>query len=197
MEIANKGALILSKIPTIKGIFVTGALAMNNADENSDIDLMIVTKKNFLWTTRLASYLLLNLMNIKVRKPNDKKEEDRLCLNIWLDESSLNWNKNDRNIYSAHEIAQVRPIIDKENIYREFLWKNKWILDYWPNSVKIEKTKHGKKKRIIKTAFLERLCFFIQYNYMKPKISKEKVSLHMAIFHPDDWGKLVLKRLSS
>ncbi len=197
IEIAKKNASALAKLPTIKGVFITGALAMNNAEEESDIDLMIITKKNHLWLTRLFAYLVLRVINSAVRKPNDKNQKDKLCLNIWLDESALSWGKKDRNIYSAHEIAQVNPIVDKENIYQRFLQKNKWILDYWPNSVRIEDIKDKIKGNVKINNLLERICFWIQYKYMAKRITREKIGLHKAIFHPRNWGEVVLRKLST
>ena len=194
--IAKKNASLLAKFPIIEGVFITGALAMNNAEEESDIDLMIITKKNCLWTTRLLTYLVLRIMNYGVRKPGDINQKDKLCLNIWLDESALSWDRKDRNIYSAHEIAQVVPIVDKENISQRFLQKNGWILDYWPNSVRIEEVR-DKNKKNVKINTFERICFWIQYKYMAKKITREKIGLHRAIFHPTNWGEVVLKKLSS
>lgn len=204
IEIARKNASLLAKFPTVKGVFITGALAMNNAREESDIDLMILTKKNSLWLTRLIAYLVLRVMNSAVRKPNDEEQKDKLCLNIWLDESALSWDKKDRNIYSAHEIAQVVPIVDKENIYQRFLHKNRWILDYWPNAARVQSTKYKVRsgnllstKYCVLCTFFEMLAFKLQYLYMKPKITREVVTLHKAIFHPKNWGKEINELLSA
>ncbi len=197
IKIAQKASGLLKKIPTIKGIFITGALAMKNADKNSDIDLMIITRKNLLWLTRPFVYLVLGIMNYGVRRPNDINQKDKFCLNIWLDELALSWGKCDRNIYSAHEIAQVIPIVNKENIHQRFLQKNRWILDYWPNSVRIEDTKDKIKGNVKINNLLERISFWIQYRYMKRKITREKIDLHKAIFHPKDWGKEINELLSA
>jgi len=202
---AKKKASLLAKLPTVKGVFITGALAMNNADEESDIDLMIIAKKNRLWMTRLAVYLILRIMNSAVRKPNDKDQKDKLCLNIWLDELALSWDKKDRNIYSAHEIAQASPIVNKENIHQRFLQKNRWILDYWPNAVRVNYElrimNYAKSPLyvILNSLFLifEKLAFKIQYLYMKPKITREVVTLHKAVFHPRNWGKEINELLFS
>jgi len=179
---------------------------MNNAKEESDIDLMIITKRNRLWLTRLTSYLVLRMMNYAVRKPNDKDQKDKLCLNIWLDESALSWGKKDRNIYSAHEIAQVVPIVDKENVHQRFLQKNRWILDYWPSAVRLSSMQYvvrSMQKSILHSTFyvllswFNKLAFKLQYLYMKPKITREVVTLHKAIFHPRNWGKEINELLSA
>lgn len=197
IEIAKRNAYLLIKIPTILGVFITGALAMNNAKEESDIDILIITKRNLLWITRLFVYLVLRILNSGVRKYGDVNQKDKLCLNVWLDESALVWDKKDRNIYSAHEIAQVNPIEEKCNIYQRFLQKNVWILDYWPNSVRIDNVKYKIKNNNNKESLIEKLSYYFEYKYMRKKITREKVGKHRAIFHPRNWGDEVLKKLSS
>lgn len=209
LKIAENASKILSFIPTVKMVAVTGSLAMVNSDRNSDIDLMIITTKGALWTTRLFAYLLIWLFGIQTRKPNDSKEKDKLCLNVWLDESDLIWKKSDRNLYTAHEIAQIVPLINKNNTYEKFLWKNRWILEYWPNAVraagyKDTKILSNKKKMHSISLYLlhfislvEKMAFKIQYLYMKNKISRETVTKTRALFHPQDWAKTVLTRLQA
>jgi D-beta-D-heptose 7-phosphate kinase/D-beta-D-heptose 1-phosphate adenosyltransferase len=209
MEIAKRAAKVLSFIPTIKMVAVTGSLAMENASEESDIDLMIVSKKGTLWSTRLLSYLVIWLFGIKTRKPKDTNEKDSLCLNIWLDESDLVWGKTQRNIYTAHEIAQIVPLTNKEEIYEKFLYKNKWILNFWPNSVKIRNPniEIRKKLEFSKFKFLNIVSDFVlstsnliaykmQYLHMRSKITREVATPTRALFHPQDWSKVVLSRLS-
>ena len=198
LKIAKKAALVLSKISTIKLVVVTGALAMKNADKNSDIDLMIVTKKQTLWTTRIISYSTLLLSGFKVRKPRDKNQKDKLCLNMWLDEDDLVWKKDDRNIYSSHEIIQMVPLRNKNKTHERLLSQNSWILNFWPNAVDIKETsKFTRSKKYKKHSFFERLAFKLQYQYMKNKISREVVTPTRAIFHPNDWGKVVVSKLTS
>lgn len=202
--IAKKAAKIIGKIPTVRLVAVTGALAMMNATDESDIDLMIITRVGTLWTTRFLTYLVLSVAGFPLRKPRDTAQKDKLCLNIWLDETSLAWNIKDRNIYTAHEIAQIIPLVNKFETYQKFLVENKWILGYWPNAVVIEdkiSNKKGKEKIYGKVstigAFIEKFTFWFQFHYMKKKITREIIIPQRAIFHPNDWGALVLKKLSS
>lgn len=196
MSFAKKVSNILGRIPPVKFIGITGALAMMNAGKESDIDLMIITKNGRLWTTRLICYFVTLLLGFKTRRPKSKFEKDRLCLNMWLDESDLVWNKKDRNIYTAHEIAQVIPLVNKDKTYEKFLNSNKWILDYWPNSVKIA-SKATETLSSSQSGFIERILFRLQYLYMKPKITREVVTKTRAIFHPNNWGKQVQDKLTS
>lgn len=197
LQEALKIAKILGLIPGIKMIGVTGSLAMGNSVEEGDIDLMIVTKVGNLWTTRLFVYLVIHLLGIKRRKPKDSEQKDRLCLNIWLDENSLSWNKKDRNIYTAHEIAQIIPLVNKGMVYEKLISSNKWIYDYWPSAVVINSLPIKDDGLIKKTNIFEKIAFKLQYLYMRNKITRESVTPTHAFFHPEDWGKIILGRLSS
>ncbi len=193
MQLAKKAAKILAKIPSIKMVAVTGSLAMANANDDSDIDLLIVCKANTLWTTRLVVYGLLKLGRFQLRKPQDKNEKDKLCLNMWLDETKLEWG-NERNFYTAHEICQIVPLVNKAKSYESFLNANKWIKDFWPNAVRINNAQLiiNSDHKFVK--ILNSIAFKIQAFYMRKKITTEKISLNHAFFHPVDWSKEVEKR---
>jgi predicted nucleotidyltransferase len=201
MEIAQRASKIISLIPTVRMIAVTGSLAMENSDNESDIDLMVITKAGSLWTTRLFTYMVIHALGLSTRKPNDSQQKDKLCLNMWLDEDDLIWRK--RNFYSAHEIAQIVPLVNKGETYEQFLYKNKWILNYWPNSVRISnlesriRNKYSRFK-ILDSIFMvvEKLAFRFQYRHMKPRITHETVTSTRALFHPHDWSKIITRRLS-
>lgn len=202
--IAKKAAKILSKISTVKFVGITGSLAMMNANENSDIDLMIITSRGTLWSSRLVILVLLVILDIPFRRAGKRDEANKLCLNMWFDELDLVWSKSDRNIYTSHEIAQIIPLVNKDQTYEKFLYQNKWILDYWPNAVCVNEKVKVKSEKVFRFSFLdfplrilEKLAFKIQYLYMKSKITRELVTPTRAIFHPQDWGKVVLTKLNS
>ncbi|HTK03530.1 MAG TPA: hypothetical protein VL401_02050 [Alphaproteobacteria bacterium] len=205
LKLAKKAAKILAKIPTIKFVGITGSLAMMNSNKDSDIDLMIITKTGTMWTTRLLVHCLLFTVHYPLRRPNIKKQKDMLCINLWLDENDLIWNKADRNIYTAHEIAQVVPLVNKNQTYEKFLWENKWILDFWPNAIDRELLAISNKpleKPLIATGYslitsiVEKIAFKLQYFYMRKKITRETITPTKALFHPQDWGKVVLEKLN-
>lgn len=196
---AKKAAKILSLLPTVKMVAVTGALAMNNANEESDIDFLTITKRGSLWTTRLLAMTLLKVFGIPRRKYGEKSTKDKLCLNIWLDENDLAWSKKSRNIYTSHEISQIIPLINKDQIYEKFLSKNTWITDYWPNATSVKAGKEKKRKRREKRRmvirFIEPLARKSQYWYMKDKITRETVTPTCALFHPVDLASFISLKL--
>ena len=204
MRLARKAADVIALIPTVKMVGITGALAMENATKESDIDLITITKQNTLWLTRLATMVLLKVAGIKTRRFGDKNEEDKLCLNMWLDETDLIFRK--RNVYTAHELAQIVPLVNKDGTYEMFIEKNNWIKDYWPNAIRganfsrSTKKGHASIKVLSKISDLvlkplELLSWKLQLWYMNKKITREVVTKTRELSHPYDWGAFVTKKL--
>lgn len=196
MIIARKAAKLMSYVPSVKMVAVTGSLAMENSIVGSDIDLFIITAKSKLWSSRILIYFFLKIYNFSIRVPDDVIQKDKLCLNMWFDDGDLVW-REPRNIYTAHEIAQITPLLNKDKTYEKFMSKNKWILDYWPNAVRINNNKFKINNSSQGVSIIEKLAFRLQYLHMRNKISREVITPSRAIFHPKDWSKTVLGRLTS
>lgn len=203
IAIANKATRLLSKIPTVKMVGLTGALAMRNTNDDSDIDLMVITREGTLWITRMLSYVLLKVFGMKMRKPGSQDQKDKMCLNIWIDETDLFWEKGSQNIFTAHEIAQIEPLFDRGGVYKNVMEKNSWLKRYWPNAV--QKRYYTKKftdnvySKVFVLPFLlfEPLARSIQMAYMKNKVTRETVTPTKALFHPVDWSSIVMDRLQN
>lgn len=176
----------LKLIPWIKLVAVTGALAMNNSDQGDDIDLMIVTSANRLWLTRL---LVLFFLSPYLRR--GKKINNRLCLNLWLDETALAISRHD--LYIAHEICQAKPIFERDNTYQKFIRANIWVKRYLPNALQGPTLKFNSPKGSDPIGFLESLAFRLQFWYMLSKMTSERVGRHFAFFHPRPTGKIVME----
>ncbi len=180
--IAEKVGESLKKFPFIEAVFVTGALAMNNCPKDDDIDLMIITSPNTLWITRFFVNLYLQRLR---RHPGQTSAPDKICPNLWLDTNNLVLHTH--NIYTAHEILQAKCIFDRGSVHYQFLTQNSWVKKYLPVAYtqSIKKTEY----RTLNTEYLvfwpfNVLAFLIQYLYMKPKMTTEKVGLGFAFFHP-------------
>jgi len=130
--IAKKAARFLRLILTIKMVAVTGALAINNSQNDDDIDFLIVTQTDRLWLTRIQAVLLIELMGMR-RRAQDVEVTDKLCLNIFLDENHLALPRNKRNLFTAHEIALMKLLWQRDNVYQKFLKENQWIKRFLPN----------------------------------------------------------------
>lgn len=187
---------ILSKIPFIKLIGISGSLSMKNSNYNDDIDMFFITRKNTLWIGRLLVLMVLIISRQK-RNKGQKTGKDKICPNMFLSENELTTEHYRRNLYMAHEISQLRVLYNKDGIYDKFMFQNKWIRDYLPN-LKVNKissdSKKNKKTFLIDNLlqFINSLFYAIQVVYMKKSMTIERVNAHMAMFHPVDKGALIM-----
>ena len=115
---------LLSKLPFIRMLTITGSLAVNNArSKNDDIDLFIVTKKNRLWISRILVVLFMLFA---------KKKNVFLCPNYLITEDEKNLEISSKNIYTARELVNMVPVFNHK-LYLEFMRKNNWISEFFPN----------------------------------------------------------------
>lgn len=205
LRTAKKAAAILSKIPTIYLIGISGNLAMNNAKIEDDIDFFIITKKNTLWLSRLLMLFVLTFLG-KRRKWKEKNVKDKICVNMLIDETALKMPK--QNLYTAHEVVQMRPIFERNGTHGRFIDANRWVGRYLPN------IKHGTTQknttpnntenffsvvlcRVLFGSVFEYLAKRIQLYFIKKHQTTETVSNHFLAFHPIDYQGKILKEYNN
>ncbi len=184
---------LLSAIPTVEYIGVSGSLSMNNATYSDDIDFFITTRPGTLWITRFLVTAFLFLSNQK-RKRKKGEVRDKICPNMFLASDSLSFLGTRKSLFTAHEIVQLKTLYDKKNICDELLIKNKWLNYFLPN-VEIPQTKKNNDELNIFDFLLkpiEKIAYFLQYKYLKRHKTGETVSKNRAMFHPTDKQKIIL-----
>jgi len=112
----------LARLPFVRMVTLTGALAMRNAHENDDFDYLIVTKAQRVWLARGFAIALVYL---------GKLRGITICPNYVLSEDSLEQQRKD--LYIAHEITQMVPIYGHE-LYWDMRQANLWTIDSLPNA---------------------------------------------------------------
>ena len=112
----------IARLPFIRMVAVTGSLAVNNTENRADIDYFIVTEPGHLWTCRA---LALTLGRLAVHQGIN------LCPNYLVTTNTLAFP--DRNLYAAHEIAQMIPLYGLVT-YAEIRRQNAWVADFLPNA---------------------------------------------------------------
>jgi len=189
MPIAIKAANILSLIPSVQLVGLSGSLSMENCNEADDIDFFIITSQNSLWITRIIIYSLLLLLKMNRRK-NDNFAMNKICVNMYVSEEELEINRE--NLFTAHEITQLKVLVNKNKIYERFLYANKWISRFLPNSTISKQKNSSKKNTHKKLQLINKFLYWSQYLYMRRSITKERISLAKAEFHPKDKTEHVL-----
>jgi predicted nucleotidyltransferase len=144
IKTARKVGDILIRFPYVRGIAISGSLSKNYADDESDIDLFIITAPNRLWIARTFMHALKKLTFLVNR-------EDYFCMNYYIDEQQL--EIAEKNIYTATEVVTLIPI-QGDITFANFFNANAWTRDYLPNHIMRVSTAKAVKKNAYK-AFIE------------------------------------------
>lgn len=123
----RKIAWILRFVPFVRMVGTTGRLAMKNASVKSDWDLLIATKHGKIWTGRTLVTVLMHLLG---KRRYGSKISDRVCLNFFVTDESLEVTTKD--LYSANEYMFLLPLYGWET-YVRFQIKNHWIKGMKPH----------------------------------------------------------------
>lgn len=129
---------LLAWIPTIEVLGVSGAVAVYNADEQGDIDLFVIAQANTLWFTRACILLVLLVLG--------KRSSRGFCLNMLLASDALLLSKEKQDIYTAHEVMQLLPLVTRHQTYEAFIQANAWIETLLPN---VYRNKVHQMKKVI------------------------------------------------
>ena len=195
--------------PQIKLVGLSGSISMMNAVMDDDIDLFIITAKNKLFTGRFIALLFAQLLYLRRKRITNYElrinEKNKVCLNLFFDESNLTVPKFKQSEYVAHEVLQMKPIINKSQTYEKFLQANLWVIKIFPNS-KLE-TRNPKQAqnsnfenlnlfrtsifgfRILIGNWIETMLKKFQLRLINRHKTTEIITSNQLWFHPKDFGK--------
>lgn len=119
---ALRYARAVGSLPFVRMVAITGALAVGNATEGADIDLLIVTEPGRVWLTRASTIAIVRIA---------AREGHQLCPNYLLAEHVLASDETD--LYAAHELVQMVPVVGVDT-YRRLREANAWTARQLPNA---------------------------------------------------------------
>lgn len=118
----------LRMVPFVRLIFASGSLSMDNTDELSDLDIIIVAKHGRIWLTRLLVAGLLSLLGRR-RKHDDRIAPDKICPNHFITDASLAIPF--RSMYTAQLYANLVPLVVTDHqLLKDFQIANEWLFHY-------------------------------------------------------------------
>ncbi len=114
-------------IPFVKGIFLTGSVSIQAAQDHSDIDLLVICRLKTLWLVRIYMTIFFDILTIRRKGKNIR---DKLCLNHFIDEDNL--EIKDKTIYSAFNYINSIPFyVRDKHIWKKFMRKNLWLKEFF------------------------------------------------------------------
>jgi len=187
----------IGNLPFVRMVAVTGALAMDNIADG-DIDYLVVTEPGRLWLCRALVVGLVRAAAIR---------GTTLCPNYFLSEQAL--ELHERNLFTAHEVAQMVPLTGLQT-YQRLRALNRWTDTYLPNAsgpphrLAAIEMKPRRSRRLLEGALRSRLGSPLEHWEMARKMRKlgQRSNGHAeAAFGPDwckghfgDHGQLTLER---
>lgn len=114
---------VLQLMPFVRQIGVCNSHAFGMADEESDIDLLIVCNEKRLYLARLFGVFLFQVMGLRRYKD---KIRGRFCLSFWIDENNLNMSDLmiDKDYYLHLWRERVWWLMNDDEIIDDWLKKN-------------------------------------------------------------------------
>lgn len=172
----------ISYLPGVRAIFVVNSLANQNVQRASDIDLLIITRRGKIWSTRFFTTALAKLLGIR---PQPERRQDSLCLSFYIDESALNMRALTQNgqydMFEAYWLRQMMPIYDPYTLRDQIAQANQWINDVLPNG-QVQQPHpdrsisygiwHGCIKTLLGWLMIEPLWRWVQLTVLPDKLKK-------------------------
>jgi len=184
----RKYAWITKFIPFVRGVALGGSQAMGRQAEGSDIDLLIITDKDFLG---LARSLITGFFQILGVRRHGEYVANRFCLNHYLVGPKVITEL--KNLYSAMEYGRLRPLVYSETV-SAFQNNNAfWIKQCFPNwePAHTLKTSQSRVQKVLEKIFTNRFGLALEKflkNWQVARIKKEKFILvenDELSFHPE------------
>ncbi len=199
----NKKALLAVKVlslfvPFVKGIGLTGSVASGQVSEDDDLDFLIITHDNLVFTTRFCCYVLAFLFGKKRTKNNEK---NKWCMNIFLDEKFLVVPEQKRNKFSASQLIKMKVLYEKDDCFKAFFSCNSFWVEKYIGGIggkdehECNESNRVRERVLNKKSYsliwLETLMRKYQMMYMKKKMTNEYVGEKQIFFHPNKREEIV------
>jgi len=111
---------LVSGMPFVRMVALSGSLAHLNAEGSADLDLFVITAPNRVWSVTLTVLVLSRLLGWR----------KRMCLNYVVSERAMAIAPAD--LFSANQIIHLRPIVGPE-VFQRFVEVNGFVNEFYPN----------------------------------------------------------------
>lgn len=135
-KMVRRIAWMLSCMPYVRMMGITGSLALSNTTKDSDLDFFIVAKTGRIWTTRLLLLLASELMG-KRRRYTDTVAPDKICLNHYVTDTSLAIAADNRNVYNAVTYTHMVPMVGL-SLFEQFQRENAAWIGQWVHNPSVQ-----------------------------------------------------------
>ena len=131
----------LQLAPWIRGMFVSGSLALGTANSESDFDILVLVESKRLYLARLLLSGVASLIGSR-RTRYETVAPDKFCFNHYLTTDTLHITHE--SLYNAQTYARLIPMMINPTLagkfFAENLWINKYVYNFTPHQQTIRRT---------------------------------------------------------
>ena len=115
-----KPMALMTAMPFVRMVALSGSLAHLNAEGEADLDLFVITKPGRVWSVTVTALAIARLFGWRAR----------LCLNYVISERALMVGPAD--LFCANQIVYLQPV-SGHSTYLSFLKSNRFVERFYPN----------------------------------------------------------------
>ncbi|MDG1949414.1 MAG: hypothetical protein P8J32_01165 [bacterium] len=200
-RLLHRAARYFQLLPAVRASAAVNTMALWSTARSSDIDLFIVTRPGYIWSSRF--WLVLPFLFMGHRPTHHEEEgeevEDPFCFSFFSSQNDLQMGKLclDRDPYMAFWVKSVVPVFDRDASFEQFHDLNRWASTLFPNvSARVVHPYHEVKRLpcvIPQLRFSESIFRSVQRARMPESLTKlanqdTRVVIHdgMLKFHVND-----------
>ena len=143
--------------PWIRGMFVSGSLALGTVSEESDFDILVLVEPKRLYLARLFLSGIASLIGAR-RTRYETIAPDKFCFNHYLTLDTLKMNH--QSLYNAQTYAHLVPMAVSPALAGKFFAENLWINKFVYNFTSHQRTI---RRTIRPSRFFKGLARVIEY----------------------------------
>jgi hypothetical protein len=111
---------LVSQLPFVRMVALSGSLAHLNAEGSADLDLFVITAPRRVWSVTLAVLVLSRLFGWR----------KHMCLNYVVSERTMRIVPED--LFTANQIMHLRPVFG-DDVFARFVKSNPFVRVHYPN----------------------------------------------------------------
>ena len=117
----------LQYAPFVRAIAICNNLSYHNAKDSSDIDLLVTTEPEHIWTAR---FFLTGFLKLFRLRPGDRENYDGLCPSFFVSSRALDMESlalKGGDLHFAFLTNDITPIAGQKKYFEKFSADNLWV----------------------------------------------------------------------
>jgi hypothetical protein len=114
-------------VPFVRGVAVCNYLSLGAVDEDSDIDLLVITTPGRIFLARVFLTIYMQLLGVR---RHGRKVVGRFCLSFYVSEAALNFEKileAPYDIYFVYWLGALWPVYGDTALWNKLKKSNDWM----------------------------------------------------------------------